>query len=258
MLNIAGEGRNSTCNGATRRDFLQVGMLGALGFGLPHWFAAASTGAVKPGSGERSCIMIFNLGAPSNMDLWDMKPDAPAEIRGPFKPIATKSSAIQFSEILPQARAQVADKISLVRSVHHGGAAVHDAGWQMMQTGRLFAGGVNTPHIGSVVSYLEGRKTDLPPFVVLPGTDGTRAAGTSPTGRPAASWARRMTRSRSTRTRRSPTFECPDLLPPREIGSVRLDRRKQRSASWWTTPSPRSRPRRMPPCSTATSNRRSA
>ena len=111
--------------------------------------------------------MIFNLGAPSNMDLWDMKPDAPAEVRGPFKPIATSSPAIQFSEILPR-HAQIADKLSLVRSVHHSGAAVHDAGWQMMQTGRLFTGGVNTPHLGSVVSYLEGRKTDLPPFVVLP------------------------------------------------------------------------------------------
>ncbi len=91
MLKFTGDGRNSTCNGATRRDFLQVGMLGALGFGLPQWFAASSAGAVRPEAADRSCIMIFNLGAPSNMDLWDMKPDAPAEVRGPFKPIATRS-----------------------------------------------------------------------------------------------------------------------------------------------------------------------
>ena len=51
---------------------------------------------------------------------------------------------------------------------HHDGAAVHDAGWQMMQTGRRFTGGIHTPHAGSVTSYLMGRKTDLPPFVVLP------------------------------------------------------------------------------------------
>ncbi len=179
MLKITGDGQTSTCNGTTRRDFLQVGMLGALGFGLPQWFAASAAGAVKPGN-DRSCIMIFNLGAPSNLDLWDMKPDAPSEIRGPFKPIAGKSTALQFSEILPR-HAQIADKISLVRSVHHGGAAVHDAGWQMMQTGRLFSGGVNTPHIGSVVSYLEGRKTDLPPFVVLPELMG-RGGGNLPNG----------------------------------------------------------------------------
>ncbi len=180
MLTFTGRGGTSTCNGVTRRDFLQAGTLGAIGFGLPQWFAARTAGAVKPGHDDRACIMIFNLGAPSNMDLWDMKPDAPAEVRGPFKPIATKSSAIQFSEILPQ-HAKIADKISLVRSVHHGGAAVHDAGWQMMQTGRLFTGGVNTPHIGSVVSYLEGRKTDLPPFVVLPELMG-RGGGNLPNG----------------------------------------------------------------------------
>ena len=151
MLTFTGKGQTSTCSGVTRRDFLQVGTLGAIGFGLPQWFAAQAAGAVKPDSSDRACIMIFNLGAPSNMDLWDMKPDAPAEVRGPFKPIATSSPAIQFSEILPR-HAQIADKLSLVRSVHHSGAAVHDAGWQMMQTGRLFTGGVNTPHLGSVRS----------------------------------------------------------------------------------------------------------
>ena len=149
MLTFTGKGRAFTCNGVTRRDFLQAGTLGAIGFGLPQWFAAQAAGAVKPGADDRACIMIFNLGAPSNMDLWDMKPDAPAEVRGPFKPIATSSPAIQVSEILPR-HATIADKLSLVRSVHHSGAAVHDAGWQMMQTGRLFTGGVNTPHIGSV------------------------------------------------------------------------------------------------------------
>src|SRR5260221_371513 len=77
--------------------------------------------------------------------------------------------------------AAAADKFSLVRSVHHGGAAVHDAGWQMMQTGRLFTGGVNTPHVGSAVGYLRGRKTDLPPFVVLPELMG-RGGGNLPNG----------------------------------------------------------------------------
>ena len=89
MLTFTGKGQTSTCNGVTRRDFLQAGTLGAIGFGLPQWFAAQAAGAVKPGADDRACIMIFNLGAPSNMDLWDMKPDAPAEVRGPFKPIAT-------------------------------------------------------------------------------------------------------------------------------------------------------------------------
>jgi hypothetical protein len=225
MLRITGDGRASNCNGTTRRDFLQVGMLGAFGFGLPQWFAAQAAGAVKPGSGDRSCIMIFNLGAPSGMDLWDMKPDAPAEIRGPFKPIATKSTAIQFSEILPR-HAQIADKISLVRSVHHGGAAVHDAGWQMMQTGRLFAGGVNTPHVGSVVSYLQGRKTDLPPFVVLPELMG-RGGGNMPNGQAGGFLGKAQDPFSLNADPSKPDFRVPDLLPPAEIGSVRLDRRRK-------------------------------
>ena len=225
MLTFSGKGRTSTCSGATRRDFLQVGTLGAIGFGLPQWFAAQAAGAVKSDTGDRACIMIFNLGAPSNMDLWDMKPDAPAEVRGPFKPIATSSPAIQFSEILPR-HAQIADKLSLVRSVHHSGAAVHDAGWQMMQTGRLFTGGVNTPHLGSVVSYLEGRKTDLPPFVVLPELMG-RGGGNLPNGQAGGFLGKAHDPFSLNADPSRPGFRVPDLLPPKEIGSVRLDRRRK-------------------------------
>ena len=95
-------------NGPTRRDFLQVGALAAVGLSLPQYVRAASEGKVRPGHENRSCIMIFNLGGPSQLDLWDMKPDAPAEIRGPFKPIRTKSDAFEISELLPK-HAAIAD-----------------------------------------------------------------------------------------------------------------------------------------------------
>ena len=167
MLRLQGRGSTTTCDGTTRRDFMQVGALGAIGLSLPQYLAAKEHGEVDRSKDERSCIMIFNLGAPSQLDTFDMKPDAAAEIRGPFKPISTRSSDFQISEILPK-HAEIADKFSLVRSCHHTGAAVHDAGWQMLQTGRLFSGGVNTPHAGAVLSYLRGRKTDLPAHVVLP------------------------------------------------------------------------------------------
>lgn len=225
MLKITGDGQTHTCNGTTRRDFLQIGALGALGFGLTDWFAARAAGAVEPGKDDRACIMIFNLGAPSNIDLWDMKPDAPAEIRGPFKPVASKAPGVEFSETLPR-HASVADKVSLVRSVHHKGAAVHDAGWQMMQTGRLFSGGVNTPHIGSVVSYLEGAKTDLPPFVVLPELMG-RGGGNMPNGQSGGFLGKAHDPFALNADPSKPDFQVPDLLPPKEIGSVRLDRRRR-------------------------------
>ena len=101
--------------GETRRDFLHVGALAAVGLSLPQYARAAAEGKVRPGHEKRSCIMIFNLGGPSNIDLWDMKPDAPVEVRGPFKPIRTKSDAFEVSELLPR-HAAMADKFSLVRS----------------------------------------------------------------------------------------------------------------------------------------------
>lgn len=225
MLTFTGQGKAVTCNGITRRDFLQVGALGAIGLSLPQYFAAQAAGAVKPGHENRACVMIFNLGAPSQLDTFDMKPDAPAEIRGPFQPISTKVPGLQLSEILPR-HARIADKFSLVRSVHHGGAAVHDAGWQMLQTGRLFSGGVNTPHVGAAVSYLRGRKTDLPPFVVLPETMG-RGGGNLPNGQAGGFLGKAHDPFALNADPSQPNFQVPDLLPPQEIGSVRLDRRRR-------------------------------
>ena len=179
MLNLTGRGTAHTCDGITRRDFLQAGSLGAVGLtmaDLAAMEARAAEAGKKPGKDDRACIMIFNLGAPSQLDTFDPKPEAPLEIRGPFQPIATKSPELQISEIFPK-HAALADHISFVRSCNHGAPAVHDAGWQMMQTGRFFTGGVNTPHVGSVAAYLMGRKTDLPPFVVLPELMGSGGGG---------------------------------------------------------------------------------
>ena len=92
MLDLVGRGTAHTCDGVTRRDFLQAGTLGAIGLSLPDLLAAKAQGRVADGHDERSVIMIFNLGAPSQLDSWDMKPDAPAEIRGPFKPIKTNAA----------------------------------------------------------------------------------------------------------------------------------------------------------------------
>ncbi len=225
MLEFTGEGRAHTCDGVTRRDFLQVGTLGAVGLSLPQYIAARQQGNVDPAAGEKACILIFNLGAPSHVDTWDMKPEAPAEIRGPFKPINTRSADIQISEIFPK-HAEVADKFSIVRSCYHSGAAVHDAGWQMMQTGRLFSGGINTPHAGAVLSYLKGRKSDLPPHVILPETMG-RGGGNMPNGQAGGFLGKGQDPFVLSADPSQPNFKVPDLLPPEEIGTVRLDRRKK-------------------------------
>ncbi|MFN5531975.1 MAG: DUF1501 domain-containing protein, partial [Planctomycetaceae bacterium] len=98
MWQFHGKGSSHTCDGWKRRDFLQVGTLGAAGLGLAQYEAARAAGMVDPAA-DRNGIMIFNLGAPSQLDTWDMKPQAPAEIRGPFQPIATSAPGITLSEL---------------------------------------------------------------------------------------------------------------------------------------------------------------
>jgi hypothetical protein len=222
----ASSGRARLCGpGPTRRDILQAGALSALGLSLPQYVRAAAEGKVRPGCEKRSCIMIFNLGGPSHIDLWDMKPEAPLEIRGPFSPIRTKSDAFEISELLPK-HAALADKFSLVRSCRHEGAAVHDAGWQMMQTGRRFTGGVQTPHAGSVASYLLGRRTDLPSFVVLPQLMG-RGGANLPNGQAGGFLGKAHDPFALMADPSQPDFRVPDLLPPDQISVARLERRRK-------------------------------
>jgi hypothetical protein len=225
MLDLIGQGKAHTCNGATRRDFLQVGTLGALGLGLPQWLAAREQGKLSSDADRKACILIFNLGAPSQLDTFDMKPDAPAEVRGPFRPISTSVDGIQMSEILPQ-HAKLADKIALVRSCFHRGAAVHDAGWQIMQTGRLFTGGVDTPHVGSAVWYLRGPRSDLPPHVVLPETMG-RGGGNLPNGQAGGFLGKAYDPFALMADPSKENFKVPDLLPPSSLPAARIDRRRK-------------------------------
>ncbi|MEY5024982.1 MAG: hypothetical protein RLZZ244_510 [Verrucomicrobiota bacterium] len=227
MLDFLSEHSGGLCGPShlKRREFLQVGVLSALGLSLPQMMEAKSKGAVRPGYEDRACILIFNLGGPSQLDLWDMKPDAPAEVRGPFRPIATKSPEIQISEVLPM-HAKIADQFSLVRSCHHDGAAVHDAGWQIMQTGRRFTGGVQTPHMGSVAGYLLGTRGDLPPFVVLPELMG-RGGGNLPNGQAGGFLGKAHDPFALMADPSKPNFKVPDLLPPDQVGAVRMERRQR-------------------------------
>ncbi len=224
MLNLTSRGSSHTCDGATRRDFLQIGTLAAIGLGLPEFLAAAERGSVDPQQDDRSCIMIFNLGAPSQLDTFDMKPEAPAEVRGPFQAISTRGD-FQISEILPR-HAEIADKFSIVRSCYHTAAAVHDAGWQLLQTGRQFNGGVNYPHAGAVLQYMRGRRSDLPAHVVLPETMG-RGGGNLPNGQAGGFLGKAFDPFALMADPSQENFKVPDLLPPPTLGDLRIDRRRR-------------------------------
>src|SRR5829696_6872894 len=213
----------SLCGSPTRRDFLHAGSLATLGLTLPGYLHAKQETGAK--DGDVNCIMLFLLGGPSHIDTWDMKPKAPAEVRGPFQPIKTKASGIEISEIFPK-MAQHADKFSLVRSVYHTATAVHDTGHQMMQTGRLFTGGVEHPHIGCSLGYLKGGRGELPAHVLLPRPMG-RTGGNLPHGQSAGYLGKNHDPFVLNADPSVPNFKVPDLLPPDYISPARAERRQK-------------------------------
>ncbi len=123
--------------------------------------------AAAPGARQANCILVVLVGGPSQLDTWDPKPEAPAEVRGPFRPIRTNVGGIEISEIFPR-MARHADKYSLVRSVHSDAPPIHDIGHQVIQTGCEFPMGEEHPHIGCVVSQALGAHDDVPAHVLLP------------------------------------------------------------------------------------------
>src|SRR3954462_6324191 len=111
-----------------RREFLRIGTVALGGLCLPSPLRAAA----RPRA--RACILLYLDGGPSHIDLWDMKPGAPAEIRGPFRPIATTVPGLAISELLPLSARQV-HRMTLIRSVRHE-EMVHDPAVYQMLTGR--------------------------------------------------------------------------------------------------------------------------
>ena len=215
----------SFCDGLRRRDFLHAGSAGMLGLGLTDFLSLKAQGAVHDDKSDINVIMLFLVGGPSQLDTWDMKPNAPSEIRGPYKPIKTNVPGIEISEIFPR-MARHADKWSLVRTLYHTAAAVHDTGHQMMQTGRLFQGGLNHPHMGSVLGKLRGPKGDVPPHVLLPRPIGN-TGGNMPHGQDAGYLGKAHDPFVLNADPAEPNFEVPDLLPPDYISAVRIKRRRK-------------------------------
>lgn len=211
------------CDGLRRRDFLHAGSLSMLGLGLTQFLGLKAQGAIDPQK-DVNCIFLMLVGAPSQLDTWDMKPNAPIEIRGPFKPIKTNVPGMEISEIFPR-MATHADKFSIVRSMYHTAAAVHDTGHQMMQTGRLFQGGIEHPHYGCVLSKLKGPKGDVPAHVLLPRTIGN-TGGNMPHGQNAGYLGKSFDPFVLNADPSDPNFRVPDLLPPDYLTALRVDRRR--------------------------------
>ncbi len=223
MLRIDAQKPAHFCDGVTRRDFFHAGALTSLGLTLPMFNQLKAAGATAPDR-DLNCILLFLVGGPSHIDTFDPKPEAPPEVRGPFRPAATRVPGMHLTEIFPKT-AQLTNLFSVVRSCYHTATAVHDTGYQMMQTGRLFAGGTEHPHAGSVLGYLKGGRGELPAHVLLPRPIG-RTGGNLP--RPAGGYLGRPHDPFILNADPAvPNFQVPDLLPPEYISAIRADRRQR-------------------------------
>src|SRR5690349_8260070 len=125
----------------SRRDFLRVGGLSVVGLSVAEQAARAR---MLSTSDRRSCILILMAGGPSQLETFDPKPTAPAEIRGPLKAISTSVPGVSFSEALPRL-AQRANKLAVVRTLNHDAAPIHETGQQLLQTGRLAQRSIRYP-----------------------------------------------------------------------------------------------------------------
>src|SRR5437870_3423560 len=157
-----------------RREFLRAGSLSLAGLGLPQLLHARSqqSGLATSAKGHhkaRACILLFMWGGPAHQDTWDLKPAAPAEIRGEFKPISTQVPGIHICEHFGQLAGRT-DRLAIVRSMTHTDVN-HLTSTHFLLTGQAppTAGDLRSdwPHIGAVLSRLGRGRDPLPPFVSL-------------------------------------------------------------------------------------------
>jgi uncharacterized protein (DUF1501 family) len=211
------------CDGLSRRTFLHVGTLVPFGLSLAGWFAG--TAKAKEKARDANCILLFLLGGPSQIDTWDPKPEAPVDVRGPYRPIATRVPGLRFTELFPLT-AQQADKLSLVRSVYSSqNSLVHTFGAQLVQTGRLVVNGVEHPHVGCSLGYLKGPRGQLPPHVILP-KPLSNTGGNVYQGQAAGYLGKQHDPFVLDGDPSDPNFRVRDLLPPEYLEAVRVDRRR--------------------------------
>jgi hypothetical protein len=160
--------------GVTRRELLQVGYSGLVGMGLPALLANQARTAESTTRRARSVILIFLTGAPSHLDMFDLKPEAPDTVRGTFQPIATRAVGVQICEHLPMLAAR-ADKFAIVRSMTHG-LPSHEHATHMVLTGidKMPLGSTHMasrhdwPCYASGLNYVRPRRDGFPSGVMLP------------------------------------------------------------------------------------------
>ncbi len=190
MLNLLSAG-SRLCDGLTRREVLRAGSLGLMGLSLPEFIRARATASSRTlaqrstGGRGRSCIILFLMGGPPQHSTWDPKPDAPAEIRGEFRPIATSVPGLHIGELMPRT-AGLADKICVLRAVSSSDNAHSSSGYYMltghphqpMNAENVNPGAPNNhPSLGGIVRRLKQGRSLMPSAMTVPhrifNTDGS-------------------------------------------------------------------------------------
>ncbi|MDR3636457.1 MAG: DUF1501 domain-containing protein [Isosphaeraceae bacterium] len=212
------------CDGIARRDLLRLGMAGLFGMGLnlPRLLAASARGGGE--ARDVSLIFVFLHGGMSTIDTFDLKPGAPAEFRGEFKPIATRVPGIAICEHLPKLAAE-ADKFSLIRSFRHHDSS-HGSADHYMLTGYPSAAGFNPtvrpnnqkPSHGAIIARKLGPRGSVPPYVCLPKQH--PSTGAAYLGAAVAPFVIEADPN-------APGFTVPDVVPPPSIATSRLDDRQR-------------------------------
>ncbi len=173
MLRIDSGGTGRYCDGMNRRSFVQLGVAGMASLGLADVLRAKEQSVSTAGNGKKtSAILIWLDGGPSHLDLYDLKPLAPLEVRGLWSPIRTNVPGIEITELFPK-QAQVADKFSIVRSLHHDTGDHFAGGHRMLTTKNMGVSGANNkgkfPSIGSIVARERGpNRRGMPAYISVP------------------------------------------------------------------------------------------
>ncbi|HTE18885.1 MAG TPA: DUF1501 domain-containing protein, partial [Armatimonadota bacterium] len=227
------------CDRISRRRLLEVGGLSAVGLSLPTLLraeaAAVTAGpaaAVQPAR-AKSCIIVFLNGGPSHLDMWDMKPDAPAEVRGEFKPISTRVDGIQMSEHLPRL-AKLAPHYSLLRSVSHRVSNAHALAVYLALTGddrgdgnvAVGASQSDFPAVGSVIGRMFPARQAMVPYVSLPYRTKEGAGGPPQPGFHAGWMGQEYDPLFVLKDPNAPDFSIPELTLPSGFDHRRVEMRR--------------------------------